>query len=144
VHVPVPAFGLAQADLYLQLPPALTRVVDAGVGVNIGLYQAMPYVQFGRIQADGSGWYTTQGVTLLRPADYASNALWGWAWLPTLAYQMPGSGRTFHMFVTGGYGQEYGSCVHECSRPAEDRYLLAAGVMLEFHRTRTAAHQPRQ
>src|SRR5688500_8314629 len=60
VHVPgIVGVTFTQGDLYYQLPARVTGQLDAGVGLNVAITHTMPYVQFGKISADGSGWYTT-------------------------------------------------------------------------------------
>jgi hypothetical protein len=135
LHVPVPAVVLAQADLNVQLRGASGASLDAGAGVNLSVNQVMPYVQLGDIDEEGTGWYTTQGVTLMRPASYATNLLWGWMWLPTAAYQWSWPGRTLHAFATAGIGEETGSCASYCP-DAERRYVLSGGVIYEFNTRR--------
>jgi hypothetical protein len=133
-HVPVPGIPWAQADLYLQAPGSMFGDFDAGIGVNAGYAKYSPYVQFGRIDAEGSGWYTTQGVTFLpTTTSYAINDLYGWLWVGGVARQWSKAGRERHVFLSGGVGAHSGDCLQNC-RPADQRYVLTVGMSLDLYR----------
>jgi hypothetical protein len=140
VHVPATLalfppgfFEIAQADAYYQLP-----AMDAGFGVNLSSSYVMPYLQAGRIGTNGSGWYTTQGLSVMWDDDeVTSNGSAAIFWMPTIAYQMARPSHTLHWFVTGGAGTEKLPCYdweRQCAVQAEARYVLSAGVSLQFHR----------
>jgi hypothetical protein len=133
-HIPVPGIFFAQADLYLQAPGSVVGDLNGGIGINAGYASYSPYLQFGRIDAQGSGWYTTQGVTLLPArARYADNELYGWMWIGSVAHQWSDAGRERRVFLSGGVGAHNGSCHHSCW-PAERRYVLAAGLSVDLYR----------
>ena len=58
----------SEADIYLQAPLPSERWA-AGAGVLAAQTHLMPYVQVGRSRADGSGWYTTQGLAVLHSRE---------------------------------------------------------------------------
>jgi len=53
----------ATLDLYTQLPSPPGQAAYGG-GVTASFYDVMPYLQFGREDERGHGWYTTQGIVL--------------------------------------------------------------------------------
>jgi hypothetical protein len=71
----------------------------------------MPYVQLGRMRANGSGLYTTQGVVWM---PERSDVIWMDAetsvkvtplyWAPTVAYRMAGRRSAVHLYVSGALG----------------------------------------
>jgi hypothetical protein len=88
-------------DAYLEPRRAGFAGGNAGVGVLASSGLVMPYVQYGRADAAGEGWYTTQGVALL-------GGEWNEAvyWMPALAWRDVGSG-TGHAVsysLSGGIG----------------------------------------
>lgn len=99
-----------EADLYVQAPTAPEWA--AGGGVLLSPVHVMPYVQFGRMHAKGSGFYTTQGFAWLAER---SNGLWidgettamvtPRYWSPTVAYRVPHRGGAFHLYVSGAFGR---------------------------------------
>ncbi|MEX2282117.1 MAG: hypothetical protein WEE89_06515 [Gemmatimonadota bacterium] len=128
-------FELAQADAYYQLPARVSGSLDTGIGVNLASAHFMPYVQLGRIGANGSGWYTTQGVTVMWDDDNVtstgSSAIF---WMPTIAYQMGKPAHSYHWFVSGGVGKVQETyCYEFCSGI---RLAVSAGVSVQFHRQR--------
>lgn len=102
----------SELDLYVQAP-ASPAGLDLGAGVLAAGTHAMPYVQAGRMQADGSGWYTTQGFAFLgsRPAHWSLSVEGGASeervapryWAPTLAYRTRGR-YGVHFYLTGAFG----------------------------------------
>jgi hypothetical protein len=101
-------FVSSELDLYVQAP-ASPLGLDAGAGVLAAGSHAMPYVQLGRMQPDGSGWYTTQGFALLAQRQV------GWTlddplvqvtpryWAPAIAYRTRG-GYGVHVYASGAFG----------------------------------------
>jgi hypothetical protein len=138
VFVPVLAgVELTQADLYVQLPARVTGQLDAGVGVNLAPTHAMPYLQVGRISDEGSGWYTTQGISVMwDQTRYHTNDVAALAWLPTVAHQTGRPTRTVHLFVSGGFGQQFGGCFGGRCDADQFRWAVTTGVALQFHRKR--------
>lgn len=133
-HIPIPGIIWAQADLYLQAPSPLFGDFDAGIGINAGYAKYSPYFQFGRIDTNGSGWYTTQSITFLPPTTtYAVNQLYGWFWAGSVARQWSDEGREGHVFLSAGVGADRGDCIQSCQR-TEQRYVFAAGVTLDLYR----------
>lgn len=100
-------FISSEVDLYVQAPSSLG--LDAGAGVLASGSHAMPYVQLGRMQADGSGWYTTQGFAVLAQRQV------GWTlddpllqvtpryWAPAIAYRTRGR-YGVHVYASGAFG----------------------------------------
>jgi hypothetical protein len=99
----------SELDVYLQAPASLTRL-DVGAGALLGGTHAMPYVQAGRMNPDGSGWYTTQGFAWLSRRDMD----WGIDvdtekqtqpryWSPSIAYRARGQ-YGMHFYATGAFG----------------------------------------
>ena len=136
LHVPVhPA--MTQADLYYQFPPSWTGSMAAGAGVNASYWHVMPYLQIGRIQPNGRGWYTTQALLWKRDNNYQigddpldSRAV---AWTPGIAYQQRRTRSTFHWFLNGGLGT--GSNLSSERGEIEGSwYALNAGMLVFFHR----------
>lgn len=161
-------FGLSTA-LTLSLAvidPELDFYVEApepgagwayGAGVLTSLTHTMPYLQLGKMDADGSGFYTTQGFALL--ADHPEN----WQlmpenqeyrhlkpryWAPTVAYRQATRRGAVHWYLSGAfgtakeidYGVEYDAePVAVGSRPVR---VLMAGVTIE-HGFRIPRIQPR-
>jgi hypothetical protein len=102
----------SELDLYVQAPAWLPGV-DVGVGVLAAPAHQMPYVQAGHMNADGSGWYTTQGFAILgsRPARWSYSLDGGPGeervkpryWAPTIAYRTRGR-YGVHFYATGAFG----------------------------------------
>lgn len=102
----------SELDLYVQAPTSLPEL-DLGVGLLAAATHRMPYVQAGRMKADGSGWYTTQGFAFLgsRPGQWTASLDAGPGeervkpryWAPTLAYRTRGR-YGVHVYVTGAFG----------------------------------------
>jgi hypothetical protein len=144
VHVPAALalyppgfFKLAQADAYYQLPARISSGFDAGFGVNLASAYVMPYLQVGQIVDDDSGWYTTQGLTVMWDDGVSSNGSAAIFWMPTLAYQQWKQSHTTHWFLTGGIGKEQVDCYNcdagQCVRPNDIRFVLSAGVSVQFY-----------
>lgn len=111
----------SELDVYVQAPRRALPY-DAGAGLILSLTHGMPYVQLGRMRADGSGFYTTQGVAL-----HASRALrWDHShhgppgepppapdtipdllrpryWAPSVAWRGAGRG-AMHVYLSGAFG----------------------------------------
>ncbi len=93
----------AELDGYVQLPSAPTRAY--GVGVLASRYYVMPYVQYGGVTTNGSGFYTTQGVAFhrreqdwLEDEDIDTEEVRPRYWSPTVAVR-----RAFGAFALHGY-----------------------------------------
>lgn len=143
VHVPalaVAAFpaGLlvTQADGYYQFPAKWTKDLDAGAGINLSWFHAMPYAQLGKISPEGNGWYTTQGFGAFAEDDSNGYELWAVAWVPTVAYQTTKGNRTIHYFLTGSVLREPEKCSFGICDGPDVRYLVAAGITLQFTKRR--------
>lgn len=101
----------SELDLYVQAPTSTG--LDLGAGVLAAGSHGMPYVQAGRMRADGSGWYTTQGFAFLA----SRSTLWSTSlnegpgeervtpryWAPTVAYRTRGR-YGVHFYVSGAFG----------------------------------------
>jgi hypothetical protein len=106
-------------DVYTQMPAAPGETVYGG-GVTISFLDVMPYLQFGREDERGRGWYTTQGIVLaaLRPEpEVFLNGGDGLVfervaavyWSPTVAYHEAHA----TMYLAGAFGS------HDPSTPYE-------------------------
>lgn len=101
----------SELDLYVQAPTSTS--FDLGAGVLAAGSHGMPYVQAGRMKADGSGWYTTQGFAFLapRPTQWSTSVNEGPGeervtpryWAPTVAYRARGR-YGVHFYVSGAFG----------------------------------------
>ncbi len=140
LHVPILAIPYAQLDVYRQAPASTLEGFDLGVGANVGLWQAMPYVQFGRAEPGGSGWHTTQGVMFVRNSMTVQNWAHGWAWIPSLAYRWVAPGLSVELFVTGGYGSYTRSC-DACGAEPQTRGQITVGGSVTAKRIETIRTQ---
>ncbi|HYR06779.1 MAG TPA: hypothetical protein VEQ60_03345 [Longimicrobium sp.] len=107
----------ADLDAYVQAPTGWTGGMQAGAGALAGVDHAMPYLQLGRMRADGSGWYTTQGYAWLfrRSArvgvigdgeadeDLEPDLVRPRYWAPSLAFR-GGGGTGVSLYVSGAFG----------------------------------------
>ncbi|HEY0036265.1 MAG TPA: hypothetical protein VGB66_06225 [Longimicrobium sp.] len=98
----------SELDLYVQAPGS-SLGLDAGAGVLAAGTHVMPYVQVGRMQPDGSGWYTTQGYAFLTRRQIAILLADNYEqvepryWAPTVAYRTGGP-YGMHYYATGAFG----------------------------------------
>lgn len=102
----------SEVDLYVQAPTSFPGL-DVGAGLLSGGAHTLPYVQAGRIRADGSGWYATLGYARLSPRSpewsLSAEPRRGVSevepryWAPTLAYRVPGE-KGLHVYVSGAFG----------------------------------------
>lgn len=113
----VPGFVLIPAstlDFYVQAPAPPDGVVVGG-GLTAGLRDVMPYVQAGRQDARGRGWYTTQGLVLAayrpEPGVFLNGArgtvfehVSAVYWSPTLAWQ----GEEITLYASAALGSHDG------------------------------------
>jgi hypothetical protein len=97
-----------QADLYAEVPSRSAGWAH-GVGVVAAANYAMPYVQIGRQDEGGSGWYLTQGYAwrgwvessgLLAPSDEIRPRYWS----TTLTGRRRRPGRAFELYASGAAG----------------------------------------
>ncbi|HEX2076314.1 MAG TPA: hypothetical protein VHG08_01360 [Longimicrobium sp.] len=119
----------------MQLPTSSSWA--AGAGVLLSPMHLMPYVQAGRVDAEGSGFYTTQGFAVLAPrskewdideeAEVAPRY-----WAPTLAYRATHGGGAVHLYVSGALGWMDIPASHGGPRREPVR-LLMAGLSFEAH-----------
>jgi hypothetical protein len=125
----------SEADLYLQAPTAPDWA--AGGGVLLSPMHVMPYVQLGRMGADGSGWYTTQGFAILaernnfRWSGEGSDLVSPRYWAPTVAYRFAHRGGAVHLYVSGAFG----SANPPSTSPIDDAPVrtVMAGVAVETY-----------
>jgi hypothetical protein len=99
----------SELDVYVQAPTAPD--LAAGGGVLLSPMHVMPYVQAGRMRANGSGFYTTQGVVWM---PERSDIIWMDAetstmvtplyWAPTVAYRLAVRRSAIHLYVSGALG----------------------------------------
>jgi hypothetical protein len=130
-------------DAYLQLPTAPNWA--AGGGVLLSPMHLMPYVQAGAVDADGSGFYTTQGFTVMapRPKDWWIEEEVDVApryWAPTLAYRAAHRDGALHVYVSGMLGW-MDVPAGEGSRREPVRVLMA-GLSFERHIRRSVTPIP--
>jgi hypothetical protein len=143
LHVPA-MFILTQGDVYVQAPRRMVGGLDAGVGLSAMFVEqggaGMPYLQVGRLDVNGSGWYTPQGYYLNRYGGEPGVrvVLREEAWVPTLAYVHAGTRTNKHAFVTVALGRRLERCaIYDegvCRRLG--RWSVAAGFTLERRRER--------
>lgn len=138
-HVPVPVLLAMQGDAYVQAPARWLGPLDGGVGLNTFLVMPTrvltPYVQLGRVGARGSGWYTTQGLLIIRdPGGGYPHDVSHLAWMPAVAYQATSGRTTTHLFATGVFGRERERCDRFSGycEPGAARWVVAAGMTLEY------------
>ncbi|HEY0036266.1 MAG TPA: hypothetical protein VGB66_06230 [Longimicrobium sp.] len=110
----------SEVDLYVQAP-ASWLALDAGAGVLAAGSHVMPYVQLGRMQPDGSGWYTTQGFAFLTERtdallpDPPYEEVMPRYWAPTIAYRTRGR-YGVHVYASGAFGSARVT-LHELEEP---------------------------
>lgn len=142
IGILVPA---THVDVYFQVPSRLPTAHGAGLSLSIS--HVMPYVQFGRVDETGDGWYTTQGFVraayfpepevLLNGGrgsvfDNAPNTYWS----SNVTYQYRG----FAFWLSGAIGtertQEYDSetdgYVNVGSRPIRSLMFGVRGIVDSF------------
>lgn len=143
------AFLSPEFDGYVQAPTGWTRTLDAGAGVVVGAEHTMPYLQLGRMRADGSGWYTTQGFVWgarrearqfrYRDPDRDEEGPELAApryWSPTLAVRTAGRDGV-HLYLSGAFGWaktwDWDYDVDQAPRPAGRQPVraLILGVVFE-------------
>lgn len=135
------SFVSTDVDLYLQAPTAPEWAVGAGVLAS-SVY-VMPYVQAGRMRADGAGLYTTQGFAWLAERSNhlgffpeTTEMVTPRYWSPTVAYRFAHRGGAVHVYVSGAFGSarfeniDLPSDVRPPPRREPVRYLTA-GITLE-------------
>lgn len=127
LHVPFPGLWFSQLDVYRQAAAATLEGFDLGIGASVGVWQAMPYVQFGRAGPGGSGWHTTQGVIVVHNSTKVQDLAQGWAWIPGAAYRWVSPDLAVELFVTGVYGRYPRSCREPCEAGQSQRQLTVGG-----------------
>lgn len=117
-HLPIPGIFYPQGDVYIQAPRSWIRGLDGGIGFSGGYHLYSPYVQLGRIDENGAGWYTTQALVMLpRRVKYEAPAFAGWLWAGSLARQWTSAGgRELQLFATGAAGRHSEYCDGSCRR----------------------------
>lgn len=124
----------SEADLYLQAPTAPEWA--AGGGVLLSPMHVMPYVQLGRMGADGSGWYTTQGFAILaernnyRRSGESIGLMSPRYWAPMVAYRFAHRGGAVHLYVSGAFGSANPAGT---ARFDEALRTVMAGIAVEKH-----------
>lgn len=101
------AITSSELDLYVQAPGSTAWA--AGGGVLLSPSHLMPYLQAGRMDAGGSGFYTTQGFALMasRPRHWNLEELEEVApryWAPTVAYRAAQGDGAIHFYLSGAFG----------------------------------------
>ncbi|HEY0025309.1 MAG TPA: hypothetical protein VGB24_20645 [Longimicrobium sp.] len=106
-------------DLYTQMPAPPGEPVYGG-GVTVSFMDVMPYLQFGREDERGHGWYTTQGIVLaaFRPEPevflnggngIVFERVAAVYWSPTVAYHEA----TATLYLSGAFGSHDPGTAHE-------------------------------
>ena len=81
------ATSTSYVDVYVQPRRKRAPGFETGIGVLTSSAIAAPYVQIGRIDDDGGGWYTTQVVGFSISDDLASGVLY----MPSVVLRTPAS-----------------------------------------------------
>jgi hypothetical protein len=124
-------FPLAQLDGYLQVPPAWTGGLSAGIGAVASAEGVAPYVQLGMQPDRGVGWYVSAayGVRESSSTIQSTSA----AWMGTAALSISSGWVRSHVFVQAANGRIPGPCNEEtpgarsCTR-GEQASALAVGI----------------
>lgn len=109
-------------DVYLQPKRRPQPGFEWGVGALASTGLAGPYVQVGRMQPDGGGWYTTQLVVFAIGDDFDDDSAY---YLPTVVWRYRDPARTAAANISVGVGVG----VHD--RSGTDM-LVTLGVTLEL------------
>jgi hypothetical protein len=132
----------SELDVYVQAPTGSDW--SPGGGVLLSPMHVMPYAQAGRMRANGSGFYTTQGIVWMPERsdaywmDYETRAyVKPLYWAPTIAYRLARRRSALHLYVSGGLGT---MTLREASwqpeqPPVPDRAplrFISAGVSVEY------------
>lgn len=134
VEVGLPPTG-PRADLYAQVPTG-AGAIDAGVGMVAGATETMPYVQWGRTDAQGRGWYLTQGLAfmaetgLLSPDDRPRGILW----MPGYTRVRAGRKADVRWNFTAGLGAQETTVCEPCRTRMEKVLVGMFAIVLELHR----------
>ena len=136
VVVPV-YFPLAQLNLFMQLPPAWTRAVAAGLGVAGGSENISGYAQVGRVSDGGRGWFLTQGVS--QRARYRARGS-STASLSGAALQFTRRSLRTYVHLQYAFGDQPGSCPYEGNLlpciPGPRSHAVSLGTTVEWRRPR--------
>lgn len=108
-------------DVYVQPMRRRQPGIEWGVGALASTALAGPYVQVGRMRADGGGWYTTQLVVFTIGDDFGDGAYY----LPTVVWRYRDQTRTSAANFSAGVG------VGALAGSGEDM-LVTLGVTLEL------------
>lgn len=113
-----------EIDGYMQVPGGHPR----GIGLTISRFAVMPYVQYGRYEESGGGWYTTQGVAFGSSGNY--RLLY---WAPGVALREVGyvGSNAVHLQLGGGFGISRRESGLE-SEEWDGVWLFSAGMGLEL------------
>jgi len=109
-------------DVYVQPKRRPQPGFEWGVGALASTGLAGPYVQVGRMQPDGGGWYTTQLVVFAIGDDFRDDGAY---YLPTVVWRYRDPARTAAANISAGVGVG----VHD--RSGTDM-LVMLGVTLEL------------
>jgi hypothetical protein len=109
-------------DVYVQPMRRRQPGLEWGVGALASTALAGPYVQVGRMQPDGGGWYTTQ-LVVFAIGDGFSDA--GGYYLPTVVWRYRDSARTTAANLSAGLGVSF-------DEPSGTEVLVTLGVTLEL------------
>lgn len=134
-YVPI-LFPVAQLDVFMQAPEAWTGPTSGGVGVNVAVDHVAPYLQWGMVDAKGTGWSILQGVSVRTDDNVQDGQV---SWMPGVAAHFGLGRQRLHLYAMGAFGRLHRSCFSETggSRtcPGDRAYALLAGLAIE-HRFR--------
>ena len=131
-YVPI-AFPAAQLDVFTQAPEAWTGPTSGGVGVNVAWDHVAPYLQWGMVNARGSGWSILQGVSVRTDENEQDGQV---AWTPGVAAHFGLGQQRVYLYAMGAFGRLNRTCFSETGSRicAGDRsYALLAGLAYEYH-----------
>jgi hypothetical protein len=128
----------AQVSGFWQAPKPREGALDWGAGTIVSPVWVAPYLQLGRIDASGRGWFTTQMLAVPHPL-LEGDEDFGPGWHPSVAYQVPcprcerrqGVGGVVRLYVSGGIAR---TPIDPWARAEGGRYwtrLISAGVVVE-------------
>lgn len=135
LHVPIPAYMVSQADVYVQLPKRAVLGLDAGVGMHVTpiVSWIMPYAQVGALRASGSGLYATYGFLMgANPSSLNSSSRGMRADVPGIAFQKVSGRTTTRIFVTAMIARPHNEPCTSSTCPRADDWSVASGMALQF------------
>jgi hypothetical protein len=128
-YVPV-LFPFAQLDLFVQAPEAWSGPTAGGLGVNVAIDHVQPYLQWGMMSANGTGWSILQGVSVRSDGSAQAGQV---SWMPGVAAHIGRGQHRVHLYAMGAFGRLRGNCYADGRNCAGERtYALLGGVAYQF------------